>query len=171
MPGCLSYVFNLFPSNKSQSKVTEPAAPPPDTSKSVINKPDMPSHVVVGTLPFASCLSSNNARELIERDKARAQKIAQGIHPHGPKAFKEARRRRHHHHHGHGGAGGDPPTSSPPTSDPGSAGVDVTDAGVTYTTSVGVGSPATQYTLLIDTGKCFQSPRRLVSDATLMIDR
>lgn len=31
--------------------------------------------------------------------------------------------------------------------------VDVTDAGVTYTTSVGVGSPPTQYDLLIDTGE------------------
>ncbi|KAF7980596.1 hypothetical protein HWV62_37360 [Athelia sp. TMB] len=32
------------------------------------------------------------------------------------------------------------------------ASVDVTDSGVTYTASVGVGEPATQYTLLIDTG-------------------
>jgi hypothetical protein len=34
----------------------------------------------------------------------------------------------------------------------GDSSIDVTDAGVTYTMSVGVGSPPTQYTLLIDTG-------------------
>ena len=39
----------------------------------------------------------------------------------------------------------------------------MTDAGVTYTASVGVGSPATQYTLLIDTGLC---PLRAVLSCT-----
>jgi hypothetical protein len=42
--------------------------------------------------------------------------------------------------------GGDDDGSNDPES------VDVTDAGVTYTMQVGVGSPATDYTLLIDTG-------------------
>jgi hypothetical protein len=43
------------------------------------------------------------------------------------------------------GTGGAAPSS-------GGDSIDVTDAGVTYTASVGVGSPATNYTLLIDTG-------------------
>ena len=66
------------------------------------------------------------------------------------------------HHHHHGGAtggestGGDDVPSEPGTgsgAEPpvGGTGVDVTDAGVTYTASVGVGNPPSQYTLLIDT--------------------
>lgn len=98
-------------------------------------------------------------RAILERDRARAQKLLAGINPHGPKVhhdtrFREelfnARRKKHHH-----GSGGDPSSGDPPTTGPGSGtgdGVDVTDAGVTYTADVGVGSPATDYTLLIDTG-------------------
>ncbi|EMD39767.1 hypothetical protein CERSUDRAFT_71628 [Gelatoporia subvermispora B] len=116
-------------------------------------------HVVVRSLPFATRFAFGSARELLARDRERAQKIVAGLHPHGPTAFREARRsRRHGHHHGSGASSGTAPTSSPtpapPSSGSGSSsgGVDVTDAGVTYTASVGVGSPATQYTLLIDTG-------------------
>ena len=123
----------------------------------------MSSRIVIHTLPFASHLSTSNARELIERDRARAQKLARAIHPHGPKAFKEARRRRHHHGQG-GGTSGDPPASG----GSGEAGVDVTDAGVTYTASVGVGSPATQYTLLIDTGEtCLSSLQECVPNVNV----
>lgn len=113
----------------------------------------MSSPLSIHTLRFASRLATTNARELLERDRARAQKILSGNHPHGPKAFKEARYRHHHHHH-HG---------SSPSSD---AGVDVTDAGVTYTASVGVGSPATQYNLLIDTG---EAPRFSFFSGRLLI--
>ena len=122
---------------------------------------------MASTVPFLTRIAGRHAKEILTRDRARAQKILQGINPHGPAAFHEARRRRHGHHghHGHGGgstnpsSGGDgsgdgsgsTPGNSPPSTPGG--GVDVTDAGVTYTMSVGVGSPATQYTLLIDTGK------------------
>ncbi|KAI8994194.1 acid protease [Trametes punicea] len=120
----------------------------------------MSTYVSSRSVPFVSRIAGRHAKDIIARDKARAQKIMQGINPHGPVAFHELRRRRHghhgHHHHGHGGggttgsgSGGAAPT--PPTSTPG-GGVDVTDAGVTYTASVGVGTPPTQYTLLIDTG-------------------
>ncbi|RPD62286.1 acid protease [Lentinus tigrinus ALCF2SS1-6] len=136
---------------------------------------------MASTIPFVTRIAGRHAKDILARDRARAQKIMQGINPHGPAAFHEARRRRHgHHHHGHGGGsttdpsggsgsgtgggsgsgtgggsgsgtGGGPTGTSPPTSTPG-GGVDVTDAGVTYTMSLGVGSPATDYTLLIDTG-------------------
>lgn len=86
------------------------------------------------------------AKQLIARDRARAQKLLAGLHPHGPKAFA----RHGGHRHGHRSTGQQTSTdASTPDAD---AGVDVTDAGVTYTASVGVGSPATDYTLLIDTG-------------------
>lgn len=127
----------------------------------------MSNFVASRSVPFVTRVAGRHAKDIIARDRARAQKILQGINPHGPAAFHELRRRRHHGRHGHGHGGGDIGTgtgtgtgssgtgstgAAPPTSTPG-GGVDVTDAGVTYTASVGVGSPATQYTLLIDTGR------------------
>ena len=120
-------------------------------------------------LPFSTHFVARNAREMLARDRERAQKIMAGIHPHGPRAVEEFRsrhRHRHHHHHhkaGHGetddpstgtgsGTGTTPGGGSGAPSPMDGSGVDVTDAGVTYTASVGVGSPATQFTLLIDTG-------------------
>jgi len=114
-------------------------------------------------LPFASRIVGNHARDILARDRLRAQKVLAGIHPHGPASFKRTSHK-HHGHHGHHAtsasseqqpseqqtSGSGAATTAPPSSD--GTGVDVTDAGVTYTTSVGVGSPPTQYTLLIDTG-------------------
>ncbi|OJT15186.1 Polyporopepsin [Trametes pubescens] len=126
----------------------------------------MSNFVASRSVPFVTRVAGRHAKDIIARDRARAQKILQGINPHGPAAFHELRRRRHHGRHGHEHGGGDIGTgtgtgtgssgtggtgAAPPTSTPG-GGVDVTDAGVTYTASVGVGSPPTQYTLLIDTG-------------------
>ncbi|KZT64287.1 acid protease [Daedalea quercina L-15889] len=143
------------------------------------------SHVVIRSVPFSTRLRFGSAKELVARDKARAQKILAGVRPHGPLAYREERRRREHerherhehhehredrhqhagsaahHHHGHAGAsaatgstgtGTTAGGSGTTTSSSGGVGVDVTDAGVTYTASVGIGSPATDYTLLIDTG-------------------
>jgi len=107
-------------------------------------------------VPFTTRLSQNGARDILARDRARAQKLLTGLHPHGPKAFHEAKRlheARKKHHHTTGttpAAPTDPTTGSGGASTGGS--VDVTDAGVTYTLSVGVGSPAQEFTLLIDTG-------------------
>jgi len=119
------------------------------------------SSVIIRSVPFVSRLTVGSGKELVARDQARAQKVLQGLHPHGPLRFREARRRRHHHHKHHetggdaagtGGARtGSGTSGTAPSSDSGS-GVDVTDASVSYTASVGVGSPATQFTLLIDTG-------------------
>ncbi|KAH8100001.1 acid protease [Cristinia sonorae] len=95
------------------------------------------------SLPFISRVVGNHARDILALDRSRAQKVLAGINPHGPTRFAALGRGGRH-----GGGGGG--TTKPPASD--STGVDVTDAGVTYTTSVGVGSPPFQYTLLIDTG-------------------
>ncbi|KAI0766435.1 acid protease [Trametes elegans] len=121
----------------------------------------MSNFIASRSVPFVSRIAGRHAKDIIARDKARAQKILQGINPHGPTAFHELRRRRHDHHHGHGHGGGNSGAgtggstggsgAAPPTSSSGD-GVDVTDAGVTYTAAVGIGSPATDYTLLIDTG-------------------
>jgi len=122
------------------------------------------SHVVVRSVPFSTRLSVGSAKELVARDKTRAQKILAGVRPHGPLAYREEREKRsaahHHHHHGGGSTGtgtgstgaGTGTGTSGTTPSSGGVGVDVTDAGVTYTASVGIGSPATNYTLLIDTG-------------------
>jgi hypothetical protein len=45
------------------------------------------------------------------------------------------------------------PVSTGGNSTGGASSIDVTDSGVTYTMQVGVGNPATQFTLLIDTGQ------------------
>ncbi|KAH8992602.1 acid protease [Lactarius hatsudake] len=87
-------------------------------------------------LSFTSTVKvSDGARAIIARDKARAQKFLAGsrVTHHG------------HRQHGHQAVS---PLSRDATGDT----IDVTDAAVTYTASVGVGSPATDYTLLIDTG-------------------
>ncbi|KAI0917457.1 hypothetical protein AcW1_007348 [Taiwanofungus camphoratus] len=120
------------------------------------------SHVVIRSIPFSTRFTVGNAKEMIARDRARAQKLQSLVKPFGPLAFHEERRRRHHHHgHRSGdgsgtgagtGSGGTGAGTGSSGSSAGSMGVDVTDASVTYTASVGVGSPATQYTLLIDTG-------------------
>ncbi|KAG7445696.1 acid protease [Guyanagaster necrorhizus] len=120
------------------------------------------SRVLVTALPFASRLHPKvgHAKDILARDRARAQKLLAGIQPHGPLGIQELRAKKsHHHHHHHRG----PETSEPsdPTGNDNS--IDVTDAGrslktsqisiaVTYTTTVKVGQSAQAFTLLIDTG-------------------
>ncbi|KAJ6585319.1 acid protease [Mycena capillaripes] len=112
-------------------------------------------HFIIKALPFTTRLAQG-ARNILATDQARATKLLTGVHPHGPVTFRAKHKAHHHHHHRHtdptGGDGaedsGDP--QAPPVA--GGNSVDVTDAAVTYTMSVGVGSPPTQYTLLIDTG-------------------
>lgn len=83
-------------------------------------------------LPFSSRVK-HGAKHILTRDRARAQKLLAGLHPHGPLGFRRAQ-------------------EELSTDSLSGSSIDVTDAGVTYTLPVGVGSPATQYTLLIDTG-------------------
>ncbi|TFY71569.1 hypothetical protein EVG20_g1455 [Dentipellis fragilis] len=108
------------------------------------------------SLPFTTRIIQTGARDILAHDRARAQKLLAGLHPHGPAAFHavELRRRskRHHHKGGATGGGSTGGAGSDPSGGDAGDSIDVTDAAVTYTASVGVGSPATQYTLLIDTG-------------------
>lgn len=115
-------------------------------------------------LPFTSRVVARSGKEMVARDRDRAQKLLAGMHPHGPLHFRERRRRHHGHHHGSAPAPSDPSSGGGAGSGTGTggaapgtagAGVDVTDAGVTYTASVGVGNPATDFTLLIDTGTLY----------------
>ncbi|KAF7364901.1 Acid protease [Mycena venus] len=121
-------------------------------------------HFVIKALPFTTRVA-HGAKNILAADQARAAKFLSGVHPHGPAAFKARPKPHHHHHHHHrhanaasGGGGnatsGGGQVESDPQAPPfaGDSSVDVTDAAVTYTMSVGVGSPPTQYTLLIDTG-------------------
>ncbi|KAG1790292.1 acid protease [Suillus plorans] len=90
------------------------------------------SHIVIRGIPFATRLraAQGGAKELLKRDRVRAQKFLAGKPHH---AFLAAKAKRH-------------------SSTGAESSIDVTDSGVTYTIQVGVGSPATDYTLLIDTG-------------------
>ncbi|KII86690.1 hypothetical protein PLICRDRAFT_55605 [Plicaturopsis crispa FD-325 SS-3] len=118
------------------------------------------SSVVIRSIPFTTRLGTKGGRDLLARDQARAKKLLAGLHPHGPLAHELRAKHKHHHHHHHvtsgaaTGSGGTGSTSGGGAAAPSdsSDSVDVTDSGVTYTATVGVGSPATDYTLLIDTG-------------------
>jgi len=76
----------------------------------------------LNSLPFATRIVQTGARDIIARDRVRAQRLLAGLHPHGPVAFHNAelRRRRRSHHPVHAGAG-----SGASTDDS----IDVTDAG------------------------------------------
>ncbi|KAI0040822.1 acid protease [Auriscalpium vulgare] len=100
------------------------------------------------SLRFATKFANTGARDILARDRARAQKLLAGIQPHGPAAYHAHElRTRGAHHRKHA-------ATAPHSAASAAAGdtIDVTDAAVTYTASVGVGSPATDFTLLIDTG-------------------
>ncbi|TDL23261.1 acid protease [Rickenella mellea] len=85
------------------------------------------------------------AKHILARDRARAQKLLAGLHPLGPLSLRKKQDKTQ--------PGGG--TQEPIPAAPGSNSIDVTDAGVTYTMQVGVGTPPTEYTLLIDTGSSF----------------
>lgn len=117
------------------------------------------SHFIIKAIPFTSRVRvphGHGAKSILAIDQARAAKLLTGVHPHGPVAFKRKSAHHHHHHLHHRDAGAATGAEdatgvqAPPVAGDGS--VDVTDAAVTYTMSVGVGSPPTDYTLLIDTG-------------------
>jgi len=117
----------------------------------------MRGHVQVKSLPIATFLKHSGqdaAKHMIAGDRARAKKLLEGLHPHGPKlAHDHAFRtevlaaRRHHLKKSHAAQGD--ATTAPPSN---GTSIDVTDAAVTYLAAVGVGSPAQTFNLLIDTG-------------------
>ncbi|TDL23166.1 acid protease [Rickenella mellea] len=105
-------------------------------------------HIIMHAIRIRTNLSHTGpgaAKHILARDRARAQKLLAGLHPHGPLSL-----RKKHGTTQPGGGTQQPVPADPPA--PGSNSIDVTDAGVTYTMQVGVGTPPTEYTLLIDTG-------------------
>jgi hypothetical protein len=97
------------------------------------------AHVVIRTIPFAARLrAAAGARELLQRDRARATKFLMGVSPHGPRPHLLVEERQHK-----GGAVSDPFTPTTPfapttTVPPGTGGstaggtddsIDVTDTG------------------------------------------
>ncbi|GJE94601.1 aspartic protease [Phanerochaete sordida] len=113
-------------------------------------------------MPIVGRFAWRYGRDIVARDRARAQKMLQGLRPHGPHKHRKhhAGREEAARHHGGGGSAAASGTGTGASAGAGAGtdpmssgtGVDVTDAGVTYTATVGVGSPATDYMLLIDTG-------------------
>ncbi|PBK75146.1 related to Polyporopepsin [Armillaria ostoyae] len=112
------------------------------------------SRVLVTALPFASRLHPKvgHAKDILARDRARAQKLLAGVQPSGPVGIQELRAKRSHHRHHHHGSEGTKPTEPNDQTGGNDNSIDVTDAAVTYTTSVKVGESAQTFTLLIDTG-------------------
>ncbi|KAJ7274233.1 acid protease [Mycena rebaudengoi] len=81
-----------------------------------------------------------NMKEILVRDRARAQHLVACHQPHGPTAFHNTKKP-HHPIPPAGSSSGSQNTT-----------MSATDAAVTYVADVGVGSPPTTYSLLLDTG-------------------
>ncbi|KAI5836292.1 acid protease [Schizophyllum commune Tattone D] len=81
-------------------------------------------------IQFTTNLAEQDAREILRRDRLRAQMLLAQHQPHGPLAFNMK-------------AGTQPEKVKS---------IAVTDAAVTYTCAVDIGTPPTRYDLLIDTG-------------------
>ncbi|KAF5380689.1 hypothetical protein D9757_007041 [Collybiopsis confluens] len=110
----------------------------------------MSRNVVITSVPFNTALGRtkpvSHFKHLVEHDRARAQKLVAGLHPHGPRTVHEARRKRHHHHATTGAGSG---AATTPASSSGDS-IDVTDSAVTYMMDVTIGGQ--DFSLLIDTG-------------------
>ncbi|KAL1692556.1 aspartic peptidase domain-containing protein [Schizophyllum commune] len=81
-------------------------------------------------IQFTTNLAEQDAKEILRRDRLRAQMLLAQHQPHGPLAFNMK-------------AGTQPEKVKS---------IAVTDAAVTYTCAVDIGTPPTRYDLLIDTG-------------------
>ncbi|KAF8073954.1 acid protease [Lyophyllum atratum] len=92
------------------------------------------SRFVINAIPFETRITYD-ARQILARDKARAQKLLAGFHPHGPAAFHSKK-------------------TSPQAngSDVLEDTIDVTDAGIAYTIPVKIGDPPTTFSVLLDIG-------------------
>lgn len=103
------------------------------------------SRVLVTALPFASRLHPKvgHAKDILARDRARAQKLLTGVQPNGPVGIQELRAKRSHHRHHHHGSGGTKPTEPNDQTGGNDNSIDVTDAGRclnTYQICTGVDS-------------------------------
>lgn len=97
-------------------------------------------HVVIKALPITASIRKGGAKQVLAADRARIAKLVAGHSPHGPNVVHSKALKAHVRHK--------KPFSSGSAADSSSTSIDVTDAAVTYTMQVGVGSPATNYTLL-----------------------
>lgn len=97
----------------------------------------------VNSVPITPRIVGKHFKELKARNAARALKMSQGVSGHGPNAAFRALRRGDQRGGGNVAGSGDS-----------LRGVDLTDANVEYTASVGIGQPPTLYKLAVDTGKC-----------------
>lgn len=52
------------------------------------------SRVVINAIPFSTQVAKRGAKNILARDRARANKFLAGLHPHGPAAAHEAKKRR-----------------------------------------------------------------------------
>lgn len=95
----------------------------------------MSGRIIIKSLPIATQLKHRGAKKLLEADRARIRKLMDGVSPHGPKVIHDKGLRAS-------------VLAKKPFSTNEATSIDVTDASVTYTMEVGVGSPATKYTLL-----------------------
>jgi len=104
-------------------------------------------------IPFKSSVVEG-ATNILARDLARAEKLKAGLHPHGPAAFLERDLPADHARHNKRNKTSRSAQPVPPAGDQAAAqpSIDVIDAGVTYTMEVGIGQPAQNFNLLIDTG-------------------
>ena len=95
----------------------------------------MSSKVIIKALPIATRFKHRGAKKLLEADRARVRKLMDGVSPHGPKVLHDQGLR-------------ELVRAKKSFASDEATSIDVTDASVTYTMEVGVGSPATKYTLL-----------------------
>lgn len=79
------------------------------------------SRFIINAIPFATRVA-HDAKNILARDQARAQKLLAGLHPHGPAAFHAKKQKRKE---------GFPSDAVPPAGDPTASAnsIDVTDAG------------------------------------------
>jgi hypothetical protein len=91
------------------------------------------SHFIPRALPVSVRFTSGGAKEILARDRARAQKLLAGKHPYGPiithTAKKLGHHRHHHHHHRVTGTTFDNADSVAVSS---GDQVDVTDSGMSF---------------------------------------
>ncbi|KAH9979938.1 acid protease [Lactifluus volemus] len=109
----------------------------------------------VSPLRFTSSVRVGDvARAVVTRDAARAQKFLAGTQPHGPIAHKtpELRRRGAVAGKDSGDSRGQAQVGLSDDTQAVDDTIDATDTALIYTASLGVGSPPTDYVLIIDTG-------------------
>jgi hypothetical protein len=91
------------------------------------------SHFVPRAIPLSVRFTSGGAKEILARDRARAQKIIAGKHPHGPVISHTAKKLGHHRlQHQHHQATGTTFDKASSVAISSGDQVDVTDSGMSF---------------------------------------